>query len=65
MEIDDRKVDDCFRDVLDTVWKLHLTPEEVNTILYNTYSTLYQVLKIAYANKHKRSSGGNANEKAE
>ena len=65
MEIDDRKVDDSFRDILDIFWKLHLTPEEVNTILYNTYSTLYQVLKIAYANKHKRSSGGNANEKAE
>ena len=64
MEIDDRKVDDSFRDVLDIVWKLHLTPEEVNTILYNTYSTLYQVLKIAYANKHRR-NGGNANEKAE
>lgn len=65
MEIVDRKVDDSFRDVLNIVWKLHLTPEEVNTILYYTYSTVYQILKIAYANKHKRNSGGSENEKAE
>ena len=54
-----------FSNVLKEMDKMHFTSEEANGALMQVYSALYEYLKIAYANKHKRNSGGSENEKAE
>lgn len=52
----DRKMEHQFSEVLNMMDKLHFSNDEANKILFITYSALYEFLKIAYANKHRRNS---------
>ena len=52
----DRKMEHQFSEVLNMMDKLHFSNDEANEILFITYSALYEFLKIAYANKHRRNS---------
>lgn len=52
----DKDMGHKFSEVLNMMDKLHFSPDETNETLLITYSALYDFLKIAYENKHRRNN---------